>query len=84
MTYVLNTFIGPAPARSYKIGVVGKWLLVIGNAVSSETTFKNFSDFLHQVRRLYRWGKSQSWIFEKKSCFADIPKKVSKLVQNQL
>ena len=75
MTYVLNTFIGPAPARSYKIGVVGKWLLVIGNAVSSETTFKNFSDFLHQVRRLYRWESHRAGFLKKNLALQIFPKR---------
>ena len=47
--------IGPASARSYKIGVVdNKWLVgwLVGNAVLSEKNgFKDFSDFLHEV-----WG----------------------------
>ena len=44
---MLKSFIGPASARSFKIGVVGNnWFVgwLVGNAV--------FSDFLHEVRGL--------------------------------
>ena len=44
---MLKSFIGPASARFFKIGVVGNnWFVgwLVGNAV--------FSDFLHEVRGL--------------------------------
>ena len=41
-------FVGPASARSYKIGVVGNnWL--VGNTVFSETALRTFLIFLHEV-----------------------------------
>ena len=46
-------FVGPASARSYKIGVVGNnWLVgwLVGNAVFSETAQRIFLIFLHEVR----------------------------------
>ena len=45
---MLEFLVGPASARSYKIGVVGNnWLVgwLFGNAVFSETAPKNFSVF---------------------------------------
>ena len=36
LKHIYISFFGPASTRSYKIGVVGNWL--VGNAVFSETT----------------------------------------------
>ena len=43
----------PVSVRSYKIGVVGNWLVgwLVGNAVSSEKALRIF-DFLHDVWQL--------------------------------
>ena len=63
-------------------------LLVIGWLVGWQCSFlrngsKDFSDFLHQVRGLYRWKIDRAEFMKKSYWFGDICKKVSKLAQNQ-
>ena len=72
-------FFGPASWRSYKIGVVGNWL--VGNAVFSETTLRIFLIFCKKLGTI-KVEKWRSRIFEKTSWFGDIRGRVSKLAQN--
>ena len=47
----LSTFIGPASARSYTIGVVGNW--IVGNAVFSKTALTIFFGLWSEVSTKY-------------------------------
>ena len=66
------TFFGPASARSYKIGVVGNWL--VGNAVFSETALRIFLIFCMKLgdykgRKVTEpdfWKKFLIWRYSRK------------------
>ena len=75
-------FVGPAPARSYKIDVVGNnWL--VGNTVFSKTALTIFLIFCSKLGDYKGKKVAELDFWKKNSLFGDICENVSKLAQNQ-